>query len=275
MKRKLKKFFIKALIFLPILLFFAWIKLDFILERILFQPIKLSKDYVFQFNHDFEELNLYPEKDVTINALHFKIKNPKGVILYFHGNRDNLQRWGKISSELGDYFHYDVFVMDYRGYGKSIGTRDENALNNDALFFYNYVKNNYLPKEIIVYGRSLGTGIAACLASEIKADKLILETPYHSMNDLAKGYFSLFSVEHKLRYKLPSFQYLQDVNCPILILHGTEDEVVPYSSGKKLYESLVNKNVRFITITNGKHNNLSEYKDYWEAVTDFMQRNNN
>lgn len=270
MKRKLKKLLINILIFLPILLLFAWIKLDFILERILFQPTKLSKDYVFQFNHDFEELNLYPEKDVVINALHFKTKDPKGIILYFHGNRDNLQRWGKIASELGDYFHYDVFVMDYRGYGKSIGIRDENALNSDALFCYNYVKTNYLPKEIIVYGRSLGTGIAACLASEINPNKLILETPYHSVNDLAQGYFSLFSVEHKLPYKLPNFQYLQAVNCPILILHGTEDEVVPYSSGKKLFESLVNKNVRFITITNGKHNNLSEYKDYWEAVTDFM-----
>ena len=270
MKRKLKKLLVNILIFLPILLLFAWIKLDFILERILFQPTKLSKDYVFTFNHEFEELNLYPEKDVVINALHFKTKDPKGIILYFHGNRDNLQRWGKIASELGDYFHYDVFVMDYRGYGKSVGFRDENALNSDALFCYNYVKTNYLPKEIIIYGRSLGTGIAACLASEINPNKLILETPYHSVNDLARGYFSLFSVEHKLPYKLPSFQYLQDVNCPILILHGTQDEVVPYSSGKKLYETLVNKNVRFITITNGKHNNLSEYKDYWEAVTNFL-----
>ncbi len=270
MKRKLKKVLVNILIVLPILLFFAWIKLDFILERILFQPTKLSSDYVFQFNHDFEEINLNPEKDVLINALHFKTKQPKGIILYFHGNRDNLQRWSKIAAELGDYSHYDVFVMDYRGYGKSVGKRNEDALNQDALFCYNYVKAQYTPKEIIIYGRSLGTGIAACLASEVEADKLILETPYHSMNDLARSYFSLFSIEHKLPYKLPSFQYLQNVDCPILILHGTEDEVVPYSSAKKLFDGLSHKNAHLTTIPNGKHNNLSDYKDYWEALTTFF-----
>jgi fermentation-respiration switch protein FrsA (DUF1100 family) len=273
MKRTIKKAFIKLLIALPILLFFAWLKLDYILERILFQPTKLDASYPFQFNRAFEEINLNPEKDVLINALYFKINNPKGVILYFHGNRDNLQRWGKIASDVGSYFDYDVFIMDYRGYGKSIGTRDEDALNRDALFCYNYVKTNYAPKEIIIYGRSLGTGIASCLASEIKADKLILETPYHSVNDLVRNYFSLFSIENRLSYKLPSYHYLQNVNCPILIFHGTKDEIVPYSSGKKLYESLVNKNVTFITIPNGKHNNLSDdYKDYWEAMEDFLSK---
>jgi uncharacterized protein len=269
----MKKLLLKLLIALPVLLFFAWLKLDYILERILFQPTKLDKNYAFQFNRPFEEITLQPEKDAQINALYFKVNNPKGVILYFHGNRDNLQRWGSISSEIGDYFHYDVFVMDYRGYGKSVGKRDEDVLNRDALFCYNYVKTNYAPKEIIIYGRSLGTGIASCLASEIKADKLILETPYHSVNDLVKNYFSLFSIEHKLPYKLPSYQYLQDVDCPILMIHGTADEVVPYSSGKKLYESLVNKNVTFITIPNGKHNNLGDdYKDYWESMTNFLSK---
>jgi uncharacterized protein len=271
MKRKLKKLLLNILILLPFLLFFAWLKLDFILERILFQPTKLTSDYVFEFNHPFEEINLNPDKDVLINALYFKTKDPKGVIMYFHGNRDNLQRWGKIASDVGSYFHYDVFVMDYRGYGKSVGKRDEDALNRDALFCYNYVKTQYAPKEIVIYGRSLGTGIAACLASEVQPDKLILETPYYSVNDLVRGYFSLFSLEDRLPYKIPSFQYLQAVNCPILMIHGTKDEVVPYSSGKKLYESLVNKNVTFITIQNGKHNNLGDdYKDYWEAMSAFL-----
>jgi uncharacterized protein len=270
MKRTIKKIFIKLLIALPIFLLIAWLKLDYILERILFQPTKLEKKHTFQFNRPFEEINLNPEKDVQINALYFKTNNPKGVILYFHGNRDNLQRWGKIASEVGDYFHYDVFVMDYRGYGKSVGKRDEEALNRDALFCYNYVKTNYAPKELIIYGRSLGTGIASCLASEIKADKLILETPYHSVNDLARNYFSLFSIEYKLSYKLPSYHYLQHVNCPILILHGTKDDIVPYSSGKKLYESIVHKNVIFYTIPNGEHNNLSDFKDYWEVLTIFL-----
>lgn len=271
MKKRIKKIIITVFIFLSILLFFAWIKLDFIIEKLLFQPTKLDKDYVFTFNHAFEELFLYPDKDVVINALHFKVKEPRGVILYFHGNRDNLQRWGKISSEIGHYFHYDIFVVDYRGYGKSVGIRSEEAINNDALFCYNYIKNNYAPKEIIIYGRSLGTGVAACLAAQTKPDKLILETPYHSVKDLIEGYFSLISVDSKTHYKFASFEHLQHVNCPILIIHGNKDEVVPYASGKKLFNSLANKNATFITIDNGKHNNLSDYKDYWEALMDFLK----
>jgi uncharacterized protein len=271
MLMKLRKLLLKVLIFLPILLFFAWIKLDFIFEKLLFQPTVLKNDYAFQFTHEFEECFLYPDKDVVINALHFKVQEPKGVILYFHGNRNNIQRWGTIASEL-TRFQYDVFVMDYRGYGKSVGHRTEETLNADALFCYNFVKKEYAPKEIIIYGRSLGTGIAACLASETTPDKLVLETPYHSMNDIARGYFSLFSVEEKLTFKLPSYQYLQEVNCPILIFHGTNDDVVPYASGKKLFDGLVNKNATFITIPDGKHNNLSDFSQYWTELSQFIEK---
>jgi hypothetical protein len=84
MKRAIKKTLIKLLIALPILLFFAWLKLDYILERILFQPTALDKNYAFQFTHAFEEINLNPEKDVLINALYFKVNNPKGVLSVRH-----------------------------------------------------------------------------------------------------------------------------------------------------------------------------------------------
>jgi uncharacterized protein len=270
MKKRIKKFIKNVFIFLSIVLFFAWIKLDYIIERLLFQPTKLNKDYVFTFERTFEELFLYPDKDAVINALHFKVKEPKGVILYFHGNRDNLQRWGNISSELTRY-NYDVFVVDYRGYGKSRGNRTEETINSDALFCYNYIKNNYAPKEIIIYGRSLGTGVAACLAATTNPHKLILETPYYSVKDLIEGYFSLVSVENKMRYKFPSFENLQHVNCPILILHGNKDEVVPYESGKKLFDGLTNKKARLVTINNGKHNNLNTFSEYWTELTGFME----
>ena len=147
--------------------------LYFLQEKILFRPTVLNQTYVYKFSNPFEELFLKADDKAVINALHFKAENPKGVILYFHGNAGNLSRWGNIT----EYFvemNYDVLVMDYRTYGKSTGALSERALYSDAQLCYDYLKNNYNESEITVYGRSLGTGIAAYIAAKNKPKQLIL-----------------------------------------------------------------------------------------------------
>lgn len=154
-------------------------------EKLLFLPTNLEQDYVYEFNPDFEEIFLEPEHQVLINAIHFKAENPKGVILYFHGNAGDLSRWGKITEKFVD-LQYDIFVIDYRTYGKSKGKLSEEALYNDAQFCYDYLLKQYSENEITLYGRSLGTGIASYLAAKNKPSRLILETPYYSILDVAK-----------------------------------------------------------------------------------------
>ena len=231
--------------------------LYFIQESFLFRPTVLTQDYQYQFNHQFEELNLKTEDDATINAIHFKAKNPKGVILYFHGNAGDLSRWGTIVEDFVNY-DYDVFIMDYRTYGKSTGKLSEKALYNDAQLCYDYVSKLFKAEDIIIYGRSLGTGIASYLASSNLCQQLILETPYYSIADVAKSRFPIFSVKTLLKYKLPTHKHLEGTDCPITIFHGTEDYVVPYKSGKKLND-LSSKAINFITIDGGSHNNLVEF----------------
>ena len=87
-------------------------------EKIIFLPEAIDKEYVYQFPFDFEEINLTTTDSQTINALHIKAKNPKGIVLFFHGNKGNLIRWGEITSYFTQ-FNYDVLVIDDRGYGKS------------------------------------------------------------------------------------------------------------------------------------------------------------
>ncbi|WOD44098.1 alpha/beta hydrolase [Hwangdonia lutea] len=230
----------------------------------LFFPTVLEQDYIFQFSKPFEELFLKTDDDAVINAINFKTENPKGVILYFHGNAGDLSRWGFIA----EYFvekQYDVLIIDYRTYGKSTGKLSEKALYNDSQYAYNYLKERYAENDITLYGRSLGTGIAAYLASKNKPNQLILETPYYSITDVAKTRFPVLPVETLLKYKLPTHQYLQKTSSPITILHGTDDGIVPITSAEKLLK-LNKENLEFITIDGGAHNNLIEFEAYHKAI---------
>ena len=208
---------------------------------------------------------LKAEDGAIINAIHFKTENPKGVILYFHGNAGDLSRWGKITEFFVEK-DYDVLVMDYRTYGKSKGKLSEQALYNDAQMCYNYVLDRYQESEIIVYGRSLGTGLATYLASNNNPRQLILETPYYSLSDVAKHRFPMFPNNKLLRYDFPSYKFVQNVKCPISIFHGTDDTVVPYVSGEKLFNSMVQKEKMFFTIENGEHNNLMAFDSYIQQI---------
>ncbi|WP_370003151.1 alpha/beta hydrolase [Winogradskyella sp.] len=234
----------------------------------MFLPSTLAQDYKYQFDYPFEELFLKIEDEATINALHFKAENPKGVILYFHGNAGDLSRWGKITEFFVEK-RYDVLVMDYRTYGKSIGKLSEDAIYKDAQYCYDYLLERYSENEITLYGRSLGTGIASYLASKNNAKRLILETPYYSILDIAKHRFPMFPVKQLLKYRFPTFQYLPKVKCPITIIHGTEDNVVPFSSGKKLSE--LESDIDFFTVKGGGHNNLIEFEDYHKAIDNVLK----
>lgn len=239
--------------------------LNFIQEKILFRPTILAQDHAFQFSQPFEELFLKTKDDAIINAIHFKTENPKGVILYFHGNAGDLSRWGLIA----EYFvkqQYDVFIMDYRTYGKSTGTLSESALYKDAQLCYDFLLKNYNESDISLYGRSLGTGIATHLASNNRPKRLVLETPYYSMVDVAQHRFPIFPVKLLLNYKIPTFEFTKKVKCLITIFHGTDDSIVPFDSGKKLYNEIPKDQAEFIQIDGGNHNNLIDFERFRQGI---------
>lgn len=243
--------------------------LYFLQEKILFLPTVLEQDYTFNFKHNFEEINLKAEDGAKLNALHFKSENPKGVILYFHGNAGNLSRWGTIA----EYFvekQYDVLIMDYRTYGKSTGALSEAVFYSDADLFYSYLLQSYNEKDITLYGRSLGTCMATYLASKNKPKQLVLETPYYSMVDVGKSRFPIVPVKLLLKYKFPTYQFISKVSCPTTMFHGTNDQIVPYDSAKKLFEVSPKFSTNFITIEGGGHNNLINYDTYQDEIDNIL-----
>lgn len=233
-------------------------------EYLIFHPIKLSAD--FKFTYEAEERFVEVAKGVRLNALHFKTDNARGVVLYFHGNAGNLSEWGSVSENflpLG----YDVFVYDYRGYGKSQGKiRTEHELHSDAEAMLALLAKEYPADKIILFGRSLGSGMAVRLAAKHKVKALLLESPYFNLADIGRVHYPFIPVRFLLRYPLRNDLYLPQVRCPVYIVHGTADEVIPWQSGRKLAGQLPSS--KMLVIDNGDHNNLSTFMIYREFLAE-------
>ncbi len=244
------------------------VALYFLQERLLFLPEVLQPDFRYSFPMRFEEISL-PVRGATIHALHFKPERPRGAILYLHGNAGSLRSWGAVAADFVRQ-GYEVFIPDYRGFGKSSGRiTSERLLHEDALAAYSHLRQHYPEDQIEIYGRSLGTGLAVQLAAAQRPRMVILETPYFSMLELAKRQFS-FVPGFLLKYPLRTDRFISDVTCPIYILHGTDDEFIPYDSSVRLLPLIKSKH-ELVTIRGGGHNNLAQFPEYHAALARIME----
>ncbi|NOQ92179.1 MAG: alpha/beta hydrolase, partial [Flavobacteriaceae bacterium] len=256
----------KIILITLIIYLFSMLFFNLFQEKFIFQNVKLDANYSFSFKQSFEEITLDTKNNSEINALLFKAENPKGVLLYFHGNKGNLVRWGKIASHFIKY-DLDVFVMDYRSYGKSKGEFDEESMYKDAQVCYDYLKSRYSENEISIYGRSLGCTFAVRTAALNKPKQLILESPFYNLKDVAKYHYPFLPFKFLLKYKFNTNEYISSIPCKTIIFHGTTDKVVPLSSGKKLYEKSNMSQTSFFAIEGGTHHNLFDFSVYQDEIS--------
>lgn len=242
----------------------------FLQEQLIFYPSKLAKDYSFNFNNDFQEKWL-SFNGIEIHSLLFEVKGAPGVILYFHGNAGSMEGWGELGSEIADQTGWSTWMIDYPGYGKSTGAiSSEEQLHELAAKMLTEVRTNFPQQKVVVYGRSLGTGLASKLASNHIVDGVVLETPYFNGTELAKVTFP-FMPAFIVRYTFLSNQWVKNIKSPTLIVHGTEDEIVPYDHGLRIYNE-ISSNKELLSIKGGFHNNLPEYQEYWSGLKAFLNR---
>ena len=236
-------------------------------SNLIFHPDKLPPDYIFPFQEDFEEVRLETNDGLRFHNLLFKTENAKKVVLYFHGNGGALDNWGYIAPTFLNRNH-DVFIHDFRGYGKSEGTlRSQRQMFLDAKTCYKYLtKKGY--REVVIYGRSIGTGVAAKLASEVDAEALILETPYYSLLDLSKHYFPFLPHFLLSRFPLQTHHFLAKVSCPVFTIHGTRDQVIPFSQAQRLATEF--PHINFTIVEEGDHNNLEQYPVYQQFLDEAL-----
>jgi hypothetical protein len=257
------------MIIIASLYFIIGVALYFLQEKMIFMPESLPQDYSYSFPGNFEEINLKTDDGAVLNALHFKVENPKGVVLYFYGNAGELSRWGIIVQNFVE-MNYDVLVMDYRTYGKSTGKLSQKALYSDAQLFYNLLKKSYSEDEIVVYGRSLGTTFATYIAAKNLPNQLILESPFYSLDEVARHRFPIYPISWFLKFHFPTYQYFKEVQCPITIFHGTDDFVVSYKNSEELSKIKTKEKLNFISIPRGTHHNLGSYKIYIKTLDSIL-----
>ena len=236
MGSRITGFFQRIGIFIIVLYTIACIALYVAQNKLIFDPSKLSDD--FQFRHG-QEVEVPVEEDLSLNCLLFKNNNPKGVILYLHGNRGSNRRCTR-QAEMFEGLGYDIFMPDYRGYGKSEGSLCcEDQMYHDVQSVYNFLLNRYEQDDIVVLGYSLGTGMATYLAANNSPKHLVLIAPYLSFIDLKNRIFPLIP-NFLIKFPLNTEKMIANVACPISIFHGTADEIIPYDSSEKLASKAVN-----------------------------------
>lgn len=230
-------------------------------DQIIFQSEGLLKGDTFKFDQKFEEYFITAKDGKSLNALLFRTdQSSKGLILYFHGNANNLQRWGKYAVDFTT-LGYDILMVDYRGYGKSEGTPTEADLYADAFAVWNWSRTNFPHPKIILYGRSLGAAVATNLATKTNPDLLILETPFDELKGVVYPPFMKDLYLLPVHYHFPNTKFLADVKCRKVIMHGTNDWVVPISSANRLKPFIRNED-QFFVIEGGSHNNLRDFEMY-------------
>ncbi len=229
-------------------------------EIIIFQPRHLDRNFTYQFKNQFSEHFITTYDNHILNALYFQTeKRPLGLVIYFHGNSDNLKRWGKYAIDFTRK-NYDVLMIDYRGFGKSTGYPSEQGLYDDAWCTLIWAQEHLTKKydRLIFYGRSLGSAIATELATKHTPDLLILETPFDSIRGAFQKALRPLVFPFPLRFNLKNTHLIPMVECKTIIIAGTRDRITPLSSALKL-KPLLKPEDKFVVIPKGRHKNLRKF----------------
>jgi uncharacterized protein len=253
------------------LLYFLLVMLAyFFQEKIIFHPIQFDPAFRFSFPQAFEEVIIPVGNHVKLNGVLFKSQNPQGLIFYLHGNAGSVQSWGQIAQTYTQH-NYDLFMLDYRGFGKSGGCiNKEEILFSDVLTAYDTLRTKYPEGKIIVSGYSIGTGMASYVASVRNPQMLILHAPYYSLSDLQKSLFPILP-SFLLRYKIRTDLFIQKCTMPIVIFHGTNDAVIYHQSSNKL-KQLKSQNVQLIKLENESHGGITTNAIYLTMLDSILNK---
>ena len=219
----------------------------------------------------FESVYFETADGVKLSGWFIPSDSARGVILFCHGNAGNISHRLE-SIHIFHQLELDVFIFDYRGYGQSEGKPTEKGTYQDAEAAWRYLteERQLAPTEIIVFGRSLGGAIASWLAQSHTPGALIVESTFTSLGDIAATLYPYLPVRLLLRFEYHTAEYLSRVNCPVLIVHSRDDEIMPFSHGRRLFE-VAGEPKRFLEIT-GTHNEgfITSGKRYEEGLNAFI-----
>lgn len=223
---------------------------------------------------NYEEIRLTTRDQVTIHGWLVSVDKPRGVILFCHGNAGNISH--RLDSlQLLANLGFSIFIFDYRGYGKSEGKPTEEGTYLDAQAAYDYLlgEKGEDPKRIVLFGRSLGVAVASYIGSRYQCGALILESGFTSVPELAQQLYPFLPEILLTKFSYNSVANLKDVVRPTLIVHSKDDEMIPFSHGRKLYEA-ANEPKRFLEMKGGHNDGFYVTgKPYFDGLDQFLREN--
>lgn len=262
---------IKGIMYILVALgiFFAGVK--YIETKGIFFPVKeimLTPEVI---NLTFEDVYIKTQDNVQINSWFIPHEGARYTMLFFHGNAgNNGDRLDKILLLYG--LKVNIFIIDYRGYGKSEGAPSEKGIYLDAKAAYDYLVNDrkIKPEQIILYGESLGAAVCIDLASKVEVKTLILEGAFSRGRDMARIIYP-FLPPFLFSNTFDSFSKIKEINAPKLFIHSINDEIVPFESAQKLYQA-AKPPKQFIDLTGGHNTAFLDSKDkYTSSIKTFIE----
>lgn len=236
-------------------------------ERLLFAPTPLPPTHRFVLDPDVTERWVDLPGGGRLNALHLQLPAPDGAVFFLHGNAGNLESWF-VNTGLYRALNLDLVMIDYRGYGKSPGRIESQAqLEADVRTAWQAFMPAYAGKRRIVYGRSLGTGLAATLAAEVQPDLTVLVSPYASMVALTAQHYP-FVPAALLRYPLRTDEAIMKIRGPVLIAHGDQDTLIPLAHGERLHA--LKPDSHFVVVQGAAHGDIQRSPVYLQALKTFL-----
>ncbi|MEI7836383.1 MAG: alpha/beta fold hydrolase [Planctomycetota bacterium] len=274
MKRKVPRMFWVILITAVAGYLAAALTVFLLQRRLIYFPTREMLGNPAQCNLPFKDVALKTSDGLTLCAWYVPPPVADGpVVLHCHGNGGNISYHLGLIQILRNA-GVGVLAFDYRGYGHSEGSPDEQGTYRDAQAAWDYLTKTVgiPPERIIVYGQSLGGGVASHLAVQVKPAGLILESTFTSLTDRGAESFWFLPVRLLARYHYPTIDRLASISCPVLIFHSPSDEVIPIRHGRALFEA-AHEPKRFIELR-GDHNNCFEISGdvYPRALRDFIHQ---
>jgi len=242
-------------------------------NRLVYPRPRVHASNAWKINQADQANVTFTAKDGTpLHGWYFAHQDPQHAILFCHGNGEDLSRNADDMAFLRKELQAAVFIFDYRGYGKSEGSPHEAGIILDGLAAQRWLadKVGIATDEVVLMGRSLGGGVAIALAQQQGAKALILQNTFANMSEVAAEKFFWLPARWIMRNKFPSSERIQAYSGPLLQTHGTQDRVVPYAQGKKLFEAAPGHPKQWLENQGGGHN-TSLPKGYYSTLRAFLQ----
>jgi len=240
-------------------------------DRLLYHPTSEIVMTPYEAGMEYEEIDFRTADGFWLNGWYVpSSKEDSMAVLFFHGNAGNIS-YRLESIRIFHRLGLDVFIFDYRGYGKSRGKPSEEGLYWDGRAALEVLLDRgYHMSKIVFFGRSLGGAVAAKLAAEQTPAALILESTFTSLADIGKRYFPFLPVRYLVRDAFATIKHLESVNCPVLVVHSRDDEIIPYGHGRALYEAA--REPKAFLELKGDHNGgfILTGEDYTQGLKNFL-----